>query len=328
MPRSARKKASSGIYHVMLRGADRRIIFADDEDCRVFLDILRHTRKRAGFSLYAYCLMGNHVHLLVREGKDPLERIIKRLGVTYVSYYNQKYDLLGHLFQDRFRSEPVESTAYFLDVLRYICQNPVKAGLCGSPAEYRWLGCYGLKVNQDLDSLEEYTPMKGQELLEFLLGPCEEEHLEDLGGRRLTDREAIARLCRACGSDTVQEIGGWEPERMKAAVLAGRDAGISIRQMARLTGISKAVIERICGVPDKRAAMMAGGGAGAATGANKLSEQDKRTVPLSGGMAGGSGAGAGIGSGAGANKLSEQDKRTVPLSGSLSGQPQDGGEIS
>ena len=133
MPRTARKKSVSGIYHIMLRGADRRIIFGDDEDCRTFLDILFRIRKKHNFSLYAVCLRGNHVHMLIREEEEPLQIIMKRLGVTYVSYYNLKYDLLGHLFQDRFRSEPVDTPAYFMDVLRYICQNPVKAGLCGAP---------------------------------------------------------------------------------------------------------------------------------------------------------------------------------------------------
>ena len=73
MSRTPRKKSSTGIYHVMLRGADRRIIFSDDEDCNRFLETMKRAKKESGFRLYAWCLMGNHVHLLLKEEKEPME---------------------------------------------------------------------------------------------------------------------------------------------------------------------------------------------------------------------------------------------------------------
>ncbi len=245
MPRTARIKSVSGIYHVMLRGADRRIIFGDDEDCQTFLDILYHIRKKHKFSLYALCLMGNHVHLLIREEAEPLQTIMKRLGVTYVSYYNLKYDLLGHLFQDRFRSEPVETTAYFMDVLRYICQNPVKAGLSKSPKQYKWLRCSGMHKDELLDPLEGYSSLKGQALLEFLEGPCSEEHLDDPVYKRMTDKKAIEIICRMSGCSYVQEISGLPEQQQEKLIREARKAAVSIRQLSRLTGISKTKIERI-----------------------------------------------------------------------------------
>ena len=244
MPRTARKKSANGMYHVMIRGADRRIIFGDDEDCKTYLDILCRIREKTPFNLYACCLMGNHVHMLIREGQEPLDVLMKRLGVTYVSYYNQKYDLLGHLFQDRFRSEAVDTQVYFLDVLRYICQNPVKAGLSKTPADYRWLKCSGLRRDSITDSLEEYTPLAGEELRLFLNEPCKQEHLDE-NTCRLTDRMAIERLCEACKCRNVQEIAGWPEKQQLEAIRAGRKAGISIRQLSRLTGISKTRIERV-----------------------------------------------------------------------------------
>ncbi len=83
MPRTGRKKSASGIYHVMLRGINQQQIFEDDEDFDRFLGILRECKRICGFELYAYCLMGNHVHLLMREGKEPLELIFKRLGSRF-----------------------------------------------------------------------------------------------------------------------------------------------------------------------------------------------------------------------------------------------------
>ena len=246
MPRTPRKKSGTGIYHVMLRGADRRIIFSDDEDCIRFLETMKRAKRESGFRLFAWCLMGNHVHLLLKEENEPLEVIFKRIGSAYVYYYNWKYELHGHLFQDRFKSEAVEDDAYFLDVLRYICQNPVKAGLSEKPFDYPWLGCSGLSEDNGLlDGLGELTDLRGESLLRFVSEPCNEEHLENTDVKRLTDREAIDRLRAQCSCREVQEIGGWPDERRDAAVIQGLNNGISIRQLSRLTGISKAVIERI-----------------------------------------------------------------------------------
>lgn len=246
MPRTARQKSSTGIYHIMIRGADRRIIFADDEDCLRFLETLRQVRITSGFSLYTYCLMGNHVHLLLKESEEPIDRIFRRIGSSYVYYYNWKYQLHGHLFQDRFRSESVEDDSYFLDVLRYICQNPVKAGLSKTLFDYPWLGCTGIAINDCLlDSMEGLTSLHGDELREFVCKPCREEHLEFSENKRLTDREAIERICSAIGCNNVQEIAGWDLRRQSNAVREALELGVSIRQLSRLTAISKAVIERI-----------------------------------------------------------------------------------
>ena len=246
MSRTARNKSETGIYHIMLRGADRRIIFSDDEDCERFLETLAKVKEVSGFLLYAYCLMGNHVHLLLKEEKEPLELIFKRLGASYVYYYNWKYELRGHLFQDRFRSESIENDAYFLDVLRYICQNPVKAGLCPSPSDYPWLGCSKILVGSGLlDSIDHLTDMNQNEMLAFIRSNCDSEHLDDIVPTRLTDTEAIARICSCCGCRHVQDIGGWEKQKKEEAIREALSVGISIRQLSRLTGVSKAVIERV-----------------------------------------------------------------------------------
>ena len=122
MPRSARKKSKTGIYHVMLRGINQQQIFEDNEDSEKFLQILKDCKAISEFKLYAYCLMGNHIHLLIHETEEPIEKFMKRIATRFVYWYNIKYQRVGHLFQDRFKSEPVEDDAYFLTVLRYIHQ--------------------------------------------------------------------------------------------------------------------------------------------------------------------------------------------------------------
>lgn len=138
MPRQSRKPSSSQIYHVMVRGNEKKDIFLDDVDRARFLDILRNKKREAEYLLYAYCLMGNHVHLLVKEEGQKIAQVMRRINVSYAFYFNQKYNRTGHVFQDRYKSEPVDTEGYLLTVLRYIHNNPVKAGLVTEPAGYRW----------------------------------------------------------------------------------------------------------------------------------------------------------------------------------------------
>ena len=127
MPRQARKRSNTQIYHAMLRGINQQQIFEDNEDYAKFIQVIRDCKSLSGFQLFAYCLMGNHIHLLLKETNEPIEQIFRRIGSRYVYWYNVKYQRVGHLFQDRFKSEPIETNEYFLTVLRYIHQNPIKA---------------------------------------------------------------------------------------------------------------------------------------------------------------------------------------------------------
>ena len=136
MPRQARKKSASGIYNIMLRGINQQVIFEDEEDNNKFIETIKTYKAISGYKIYAYCLMSNHVHLLLKVEKEDLDLIIKRIAGSYVYWYNWKYHRRGHLFQDRFKSEPVEDDSYFLTVLRYIHQNPVKGNIVEDVEKY------------------------------------------------------------------------------------------------------------------------------------------------------------------------------------------------
>jgi len=129
MPRCARSLSETGVYHVMLRGNERKDIFMDDEDKARFLDVLYTKREHDSYYLYSYCLMDNHVHLVIKEGNDSISRIMRRITTSYAGYFNRKYKRAGHLFQDRYKSENVESDSYLLTVIRYLHQDTEKAGL-------------------------------------------------------------------------------------------------------------------------------------------------------------------------------------------------------
>ncbi|WP_236905052.1 transposase [Clostridium formicaceticum] len=127
MPREAREKSETRIYHIIIRGANRQEIFHDDEDRIRFLETFEKYKNNTKMKVHGWCLMGNHAHLLLEEGSEELSVTMKRIGVSYVWYYNWKYKTTGHLFQDRFKSEKVEKDDYLLTVIRYIHQNPFPA---------------------------------------------------------------------------------------------------------------------------------------------------------------------------------------------------------
>ena len=244
MPRTARERSAVGLYHVLLRGADGRIIFADDEDCARFLASLSHAREGDAFLLYAYCLMGTHAHLLIREASVPLETAFKRIGASYARYYNAKYNQTGRLFQDRFQSEALNDNPHFLDAMRFICQNPVKAGLSKTMFSYPWLGCSGVTESRGLlYSPDVMKEEKRRELVTFLLAPCEFEHLEVKGPGRLPDEKAEEQLARIANLPPAG-IASLDKAKRNAILRMAHDAGLSIRQLARLTGLGKTVVER------------------------------------------------------------------------------------
>ena len=153
MPRQSRKLSKTGIYHVMMRGNERKDIFQDEEDKTRFIDTLFEKKKDNAFSLYAYCAMDNHTHLLIKEEKDPIARIIKRIGTSYAYYYNRKHKRVGHVFQDRFKSEEIKSDGQLLEVIRYIHNNPVKANIVKNALEYKW-SSYNEYINQKNSAFE------------------------------------------------------------------------------------------------------------------------------------------------------------------------------
>ena len=129
MPRKARIISSTGIYHIILRSVNQHIIFEEDSDYQKFLYIMTDCKKKYDIDIYAYCLMDNHVHLIVNAKPDMMSSFFKSFGARFVRWYNIKYSRCGHLFQDRYHSRIIETTEYFLKTLIYIHDNPVKANI-------------------------------------------------------------------------------------------------------------------------------------------------------------------------------------------------------
>lgn len=152
MPRISRYKGQYETYHIVQRGNERKIIFKADEDRQRFLETLYRMKKKYNFLIEAYCLMDNHVHLLINDNGCDISQAMKSINISYVYYFNKNYNRCGHLFQDRFMSEMVDNEVYHLYVSKYIHSNPVKAGIVGNAEEYRW-SSYGIYTGKREDEL-------------------------------------------------------------------------------------------------------------------------------------------------------------------------------
>lgn len=251
MPRKARKKSRNGVYHIILRGINKQIIFEEDDDKRRFLETLGRFKKQCNIKLYGYCLMDNHVHLLVKEVEVTISEFIKRICSSYVYWYNMKYDRCGHLFQDRFKSEVVETRAYFFTVLRYIHQNPLKAGLAGNVFDSKWtsIGEY-LYQSTIVDTkfvlslFSEDREQAVQLITSYMNETNDDICMEELMRVRLSDHDVIEYL-RTLGitnNSTMQQMSKGERDTVLTMVM--KLNGVSIRQISRITGFSKSVVQR------------------------------------------------------------------------------------
>ncbi|WP_235182790.1 REP-associated tyrosine transposase [Gracilibacillus boraciitolerans] len=259
LPRQARRKSKSGVYHIMLRGANKQEIFHDNEDNARFMNILNKYKKQVQLKIFAWCLMNNHVHLLIKEGEEELSVTMKRIAVSYVQYYNKKYSTTGHLFQDRFKSENVETKRYFLSVVRYIHQNPVKAGMVTHVKEWYWSSCceyyhkssdYQELLDRDGGVLRIFSDNRIIAIKEFQAfneksnaDVCFENEKNRI--RTLTDEEARKKIKMILGSITFAQVKSLSRTERNDILRKVKTAeGISQRQASRILGVSLSIIHR------------------------------------------------------------------------------------
>jgi REP element-mobilizing transposase RayT len=138
MSRPLRIGYPGALYHLTSRGNARGQIFLDDTDREIFLDVLGSVVERFGWRIHAYCLMGNHYHLLAQTPQPNLSRGMQWLNGVYTQRFNRRHERVGHVFQGRFKAILVERDSYLLELARYIVLNPVRAGLASVPEGWRW----------------------------------------------------------------------------------------------------------------------------------------------------------------------------------------------
>ena len=245
MPRASRKKSESGIYHVLIRGINRQDIFQDDEDKYVFLERLSRYKDDCSFQIYAYCLMSNHVHLLIRECDTQISDIMKRINTSYAYWFNQKYNRVGHLFQDRFRSEPVVDDRYLLTLIRYIHQNPVKIGLpISSWTSYNdYLASGGITdIAFVLDMFSNNQKEAIASFIKYVNERVDGVYLDTDEKKRITDKEAAALIMKIGKVSAAVELQYLDRCLRDTVLSTLKGEGLSVRQLERLTGINRGQI--------------------------------------------------------------------------------------
>ena len=263
MPRQPRTASGTGIYHVMLRGINRQDIFEETEDYVRMLSCMQQMLEQYDdqgnrlpplCTFYAYCLMSNHVHLLLRVNQEDIGSTIKHLAVMYAIYYNQKYSRSGHVFQDRFKSEPVNDMAYFVTLLRYIHQNPTKAGIVSKVGDYEWSSWkeYTSEVPAALGLCATNAILKRMsfaDLQELVEAPLDDDvqclDLDETVRVTVGDREVRQHLQERFGISDSIKVQTLDKELRNEIIISCLELGTGLRQLSRLTGVTYGVINRI-----------------------------------------------------------------------------------
>ena len=241
----SRQPRITGEYlHIIVRGIGKQILFEESSDNKQYLYYLKKYAEQESVSILAYCLMDNHVHILVRDTRSAISGFMKKIGVSYAQYYNRKYERTGHLFQDRYKSENITDDAYLLSTFRYILNNPAKAGICEA-AEYPWSSYREYGEKNGLTDTEMLYDMIGdrKELGRFILQKDETEHMEADAPPK-DDVRALKILQDTLNITSGTQIQQYGRIQRDEALVLLKNKGLSVRQLERLTGINRGIIQR------------------------------------------------------------------------------------
>ena len=246
MSRKPRVEFAGAFYHVISRGNQRQTIFHSDADRGYYLDRLEHYRERYGFTLYAYVLMTNHVHLLVETGRVPLSKVMQGLQFTYTRYYNRKYDKVGHLFQGRYKAILCDRESYLLELVRYLHLNPARMRHPVDPWRYRW-SSHGAYVGKGSAVKVETSLMLGQ--LGKVVGRARRAYLRfmaegrDLGHqvnyyqivdqRFLGDERFVERIDQRSHREREIEVPGPRANFSDLVRLLAQECGAEVQDLVR-----------------------------------------------------------------------------------------------
>jgi len=245
MSRQARQLSATGFYHVVFRGINRQHLFEEESDFTYLLDGLKQIKWEMVFELHAYCLMSNHVHLLIRENRiGDISLIMKRLLTKYAMYFNRKYQRNGALIASRYKSIPVEVDEYFIPLLRYIHQNPVKAGIVEKMNDYKYSSYREYLTDRILADTAFSLMMVGRDEWIRLHNIFAEENFEVAGKVSISEEQIRRKIQLLTGGSEPYEIASWSKLERNFAIGRLKEEGLSIRQIERATGISRGIVAK------------------------------------------------------------------------------------
>ncbi len=225
MPRGARLDAPGTLHHVIIRGIEKGDIVRDDDDRKEFLRRMGELAQGSGTSIYAFALMTNHAHILLKSGEQGLSTFMRRLLSGYAQYFNRRHQRVGHLFQNRYKSIICEEDAYFDKLVAYIHLNPLRAGLVDSFEEltsYPWCS-HAVMMKKD-----HYAWLDREYVLQFFgdrEGEARKAYLAYLEEETGVDREK-----ELSGGGLLRSHGGW------SKVLSMRKSGVKAHSDDRILG--------------------------------------------------------------------------------------------
>jgi len=267
MARPLRIEFPGAVYHITSRGNARQEIYLDDADRRAFLEVLAQVVERFHWICHAYCLMGNHYHLLVETPEPTLSRGMRQLNGVYTQRFNQRHGRVGHLFGGRFKAILVEREAYLLELCRYVVLNPVRAGLVRAAKDWPWSSYRAtaglaeapplLTVDWILAQFSERRSKAQRRYRRFVAEGKGISPWEELKGQiYLGSEEFIARLPKP--TEMVEEIPRIQREGVRpllerifaeapvdeAIAVAYREHGYTMKAIADYLGVHYATVSR------------------------------------------------------------------------------------
>lgn len=245
MSRKNRQLSSTDIYHAIWRGVAKQNIFIENNDYKKFLDILTEFKFKYNFEIYAYCLMSNHIHLLIKSNEISI--LMKSIGGKYAQWFNLKYERKGHLFQDRFLSEAIEDEKYLVTVLRYIHQNPVAAGIVNKIEDYKWSSYEGFIKKNSFVDYKLPVEIIGNDNFIVFNNTYSNDKVMDVKEmpKRITDEKATELIMKYGKCSSIYDFQGLNDENMASVIKKLLKNNLSIGQLERLTGTKRYKIKML-----------------------------------------------------------------------------------
>lgn len=257
MPRLARKynKTITNTYHVIIRGINKKEIFSDEYDKIKFLSELKKNKEKLNIKVYIYVLMNNHVHMTICDSQGEISNLMHRLCTSYAMYFNKKYERVGHVFQNRFKSTCVDTEEYLLNLVRYIHDNPQKAGMCKTNS-YRWSSYQDYIGNSnsgitDIDFILEFFSKDRKKAIEKFKEFSKKINTNFYDSRLefdyiLTDKEASEIIKSRLNINELLKIKNLNVDIRNQIIYAiSRIEGIYPKQISRILEMSERNIQRI-----------------------------------------------------------------------------------
>lgn len=256
MPRLARQKSYTDVYHIILRGINKQDIFFDDTDRWKFSKELKRCKEKYKFEIFAYCLMDNHVHLMIKDNEKQINKIMQSIAISYAIYFNKRHERVGHLFSNRYNSRVVENQNYLLNLQRYIHQNPEKAGI-EKTDKYKWSSyneyIYGSNLvdtefildmlsSNHVDAIQDFKRIN----LRLVTLDSADDILEYEMVTGISDEEVRKLIELKIGKEKFQDINNYNAKiRNEILKQILEIKGISNRQISRVIGIHRKILDRL-----------------------------------------------------------------------------------